>query len=501
MTEFLKCCFKTLSPVHLGCDEVYEPTGFVVDEEENRLVVFDTATFLAELEETKLQTFSAICKKGTLSSILEIYNFLRNQKPIGRYVAVSKGFVSHYRKTLDISGSDERRIQQELNRFTISRTAFLTSTDRPYIPGSAVKGAMRTAYLNLLARSMSSHERKNAKVLEQDLLDGGSFDTDPFRMLKVSDFMPIGEIKTKILYAVNEKKKPSQFAARGPYQILEVILPGAEFEGSITLETTDAKSNIRKALTLETLFGSLKDFYLSSEKTREHEELVSIGVDDSMQSLDGALGLLRVGRHSGAESVTIEPYRQIRIMGEKGKPPRTEKNATTLWLAADHDKPSVKKDLKPFGWALLAKIENEQVSSFAQRETTWRKENESERSRLFAQAQDELATRAEQARIVEALARNKQLEEEHKLAEDAARKEAMARMSPEEKAVEELSDPRTPENRIYEIYNQIDTFKDQQMVAMALKEVWVKTNKWTKKRCTPKQWTKVKRVKEILGEN
>ena len=87
------------------------------------------------------------------------------------------------------------------------------------------------------------------------------------------------------------------------------------------------------------------------------------------------------------------------------------------------------------------------------------------------------------------------------MAEDAARKEAMANMSPEEKAVEELNDPRTPENRIYEIYNQIDTFKDQQMVAMALKEVWVKTNKWTKKQCTPKQWTKVKRVKEILGEN
>ena len=30
--QTFKCYIKTLSPIHVECDEVYEPTGFVMDE-------------------------------------------------------------------------------------------------------------------------------------------------------------------------------------------------------------------------------------------------------------------------------------------------------------------------------------------------------------------------------------------------------------------------------------------------------------------------------------
>jgi len=30
---------KTLSHVHVGCNEVYEPTGFVIDEENGELII------------------------------------------------------------------------------------------------------------------------------------------------------------------------------------------------------------------------------------------------------------------------------------------------------------------------------------------------------------------------------------------------------------------------------------------------------------------------------
>ncbi|MGB9618070.1 MAG: type III-A CRISPR-associated RAMP protein Csm5, partial [Desulfomonilaceae bacterium] len=210
MTTCIHCHIKILSPVHLGCDEVYDPLSFSVDTANNRLVVFDTAQFLSQLDTDKLANFSAICWKGTLSSILEIYNFFAREKPKGRDLAVTSGFVRHYQKTLKLPQHDHRKLQQELNRFTIYRTAFLPATDRAYIPGSAVKGSLRTAYLNLLARTMKPEHlpKGNAKELEKSLL-GGSFQSDPLRLVKVSDFMPVGAPKTKILYAVNEKKRIS----------------------------------------------------------------------------------------------------------------------------------------------------------------------------------------------------------------------------------------------------------------------------------------------------
>ncbi|NLA75012.1 MAG: hypothetical protein GX846_06050, partial [Deltaproteobacteria bacterium] len=36
---------KTISPIHIGCDEVYEPTGFAIDEKSNQMVVFDPFVF------------------------------------------------------------------------------------------------------------------------------------------------------------------------------------------------------------------------------------------------------------------------------------------------------------------------------------------------------------------------------------------------------------------------------------------------------------------------
>jgi CRISPR-associated protein Csm5 len=68
-------------------------------------------------------------------------------------------------------------------------------------------------------------------------------------------------------------------------------------------------------------------------------------------ALDGGSAmLLRVGRHSGAESVTFDRHRWIRIMEGRGKA-HWAHEATTIWLAADSD--DGRTDLRPFGWLLL----------------------------------------------------------------------------------------------------------------------------------------------------
>ena len=148
MAEYIKCYLQTLAPIHLGCDEVYEPMGFVLDEKNHQLIVYDPWSFFQQMSEPDKKKFTDICRQGTINSILQIYKFLQGRQAAGRAVAVCPGIISHYQKTLSLPLSNTKKIQQELNNFTIARTAFLAEDGRPYIPGSAVKGVLRTAYLN-----------------------------------------------------------------------------------------------------------------------------------------------------------------------------------------------------------------------------------------------------------------------------------------------------------------------------------------------------------------
>jgi hypothetical protein len=72
----------------------------------------------------------------------------------------------------------------------------------------------------------------------------------------------------------------------------------------------------------------------------------------SLQPLldQGRAMLVRVGRHSGAESVTLGRRRWIRIMEGRGRS-HWASGATTVWLAAENDSESTEK--LPFGWLLI----------------------------------------------------------------------------------------------------------------------------------------------------
>lgn len=357
MSEPIKCFIRIITPLHIGCDEVYEPTSFVVDEENHKLISFDALEFFRMLSPRDRNELVSISKRGTVESLLEVYKFMRGKKFNGHEANLSSGFTAHYKKVISLPLQDRRRIQQELNNLIISRTAFNGNNSRPYIPGSGIKGALRTAYLNLLAETKHIRTplgKSASKDLEKTLLDGGSFETDPFRMVKVSDFAPVGMTQTRIVYAINEKKKASKYEARGPYQILEVVEPGAFFEGSITIDEPDRHAGIRNPITRETLLQSLRQFY-AREKTREDQELVAINIVPVTLPATSACPM-RIGRHSGAETVTIRGHRDIRIMKGRGEMADSLDHATTFWLASEEAKPRLKEGLRPFGWVVLGEV-------------------------------------------------------------------------------------------------------------------------------------------------
>ncbi len=61
--------------------------------------------------------------------------------------------------------------------------------------------------------------------------------------------------------------------------------------------------------------------------------------------------ILRLDRHSGAEAMTLNGVRNVKIMQGKNEKPKYEKESKTVWLAApDKD---ARTGMIPFGWVLV----------------------------------------------------------------------------------------------------------------------------------------------------
>ncbi|MBW2664035.1 MAG: type III-A CRISPR-associated RAMP protein Csm5, partial [Deltaproteobacteria bacterium] len=407
----------------------------------------------------------------------------------------------HYNQVLKLPPG---KIKNELNRFKIERTAFCAFDQRPYIPGSAVKGALRTAYLNSLAdrgkdySSIKTHNKLEEKLLHLDRFPNKEkIYKDPFRLVKISDFMPVGDIKTKICYAVNKKKKTTDKEARGLAQILEIILPGSLFVGEIIVDTPQTKDAVSFAIELKNLLDSSHLFY-GKDKTREDSELINIGVTVPETPQIDNIMLIRVGRHSGAESVTIERYRDIKIM--LGSHNQTFKDhSTTIWLASEVRKPDHNKFLSPFGWAVLSPLTLDMEKQLKVDEAAFQN-NRNQALIEEKRKQKELLLQKEQKR--DRQLKEKQREEEIRKAKEQRAAELEA-MTPEQRVLEELANSSILENRVVEIYNKIDEFSEEskRAVALVLKKYWEACGKWKKKNCSKKQRIKVQKIKGILEES
>ncbi len=390
MTEVIQCLLQSIAPLHLGTDEVYEPLSFVIQPEVQELVGFEPGDFLGRLPATEREQFLRFCREGTVSSLFKIYRFMHKhrQNTQGRRVSVCPGLVEHYQEVLRLT---ETAFARQLRQFTIYRTAWQSGDQRPYIPGSAVKGALRTAYLNKLQTQQKIKRWKDkCRQLEERLLEG-SFATDPFRLVKVSDFRPVGEVKTRVVYAVNQKKEGG--SGRGPYQILEVVEPGTWFLGTLTMislsEAERRLAEINQPLNFEVLWQSARFFY-RQEKRREDQELYGLGLPQTALSLPEEVALLRLGRHSGAESVTINGLRQIKIRTAGGRS-EIKDHATTLWLASDYHQPEKchQGNLRPFGWVTLSKLTPNLARRVKEKEEAWQKVGAMLKSKPITKAVEE----------------------------------------------------------------------------------------------------------------
>ena len=371
MTENYKIKLHVLTPLHIGSGETYEPTQFVIDDN-SVMHVFKTADFLATLNGKQMEEFSSICKEMNLIPIFRFFKkYFKEGTLKTRELKIPKELALRYFDILRFAGS---RSNDVINKFELKRMIYNDCNATPYIPGSSLKGSLKTAWMSLEAVKKQITGSRNIRELESDILQG-KFETDPFRFVKIPDLYPKEDtIISRILYATNHKKKLvnsiQQKAGRGEMQVpFEVVLPGAIFEGIGNIGepngfkkiTNNTKNHIDKIITISGLAEASKEHYWNKLKLQE-TMLANIGCDFKLaDKLTARFGeklfktafLLRIGHHSGAEFLTIDGNRNIKIMQGPGRPAKYEKEATTVWLASTKKEPLTREGLAPFGWAAV----------------------------------------------------------------------------------------------------------------------------------------------------
>ncbi len=339
-----------ISPVNIGCDEVYEPSSFIIDEKNKKLIEFDKFEFYRSLSGEDKKRFNSIISKSDISSLIDLIKFISSKKVTGKEVEICSSVIERYTRILNLKPNEIK--QEKFGNFQIIKSASNPYNNKPYIPGSSLKGSLRTGYLNELAKAKYNEIRyeRNAQEVEKKLLGYKNPQDDRFKAIKISDFLPCNNVKTKIICAINKKKNKNE-AGRGIPIIIETISEESEFIGSISvLENANIET---------TRFLKSNHAFYEKILKEETELLAKMGVSTNIYQainklfnakLNNTAFCIRIGRHCGAEAITIEGIRKIK--GSK-KQDRSLSSPTTIWLASQEHKPIDNSYLIPFGWCVL----------------------------------------------------------------------------------------------------------------------------------------------------
>ena len=484
-----------LSPVHVGTGESYEPTNYVIDD--GVLHEFDTGAVMAALSEADRKTLLEIGNRRPDAGMIEaLQRFFHERRgtlmghAIQR-IPVLPGVAGLYEKRVGQTANREADGKKVLNRLEIDRTSFNPVTRLPVLFGSSIKGAIRTALLdgvNGRAGLLKVEDRRtgrrrdeNNQELQNRLFQyrAGKFELDPMRLVQLADALWASEAglpAAQVHLAVNRKKeevkdkqgniRKSQAETKDLYQILECI-PGwhyRAFAGQLTVQSLTGLDNRHNnklpaanlRFDLRRVAQACNAFYrpILDEELRQlrGRGYLDPTWDNTLQTLlqgqsarfqRGELFLLRVGRHSGAESVTLNGVRHIKIMKGRDEKPEYLDAPKTWWLAAE-DKDQM-RNLLPFGWLLI------EVHPIEADIPDWKPLKEAcapylDDARRIVDKLQAKAVEIEQARLA-AEAKQREAEEERQrqqeeakrqAEEDAARQAHLATLTPQLRQVEEF---------------------------------------------------------------
>lgn len=452
-----------LTPIHIGCGQDFEPTNYVIDDK----VLYHFEPARATLTKADRDVLIAAVNRRGDEAIRDVQRFFFARKGLFAGIAngaveVANGVADQYTRRIGQVAQREQGGRRVANLLVIERTAHHPHSGIPYIPGSSIKGAIRTAWLDALNQGRGNDARESAQDIEKRLLNSrDGFHADPFRLLRLADATG-SDVQARIVFATNHKKRvvhdsngrvidKKDLATRretivgGQHQALAGEIRFDTLSGIYDAERTPGLTHRIPGFTelaqacnryylkrMQALIQTLSDRSLAApEWLSSLQNLLS-----SLQSHfdDGQMMLLRVGRHSGAESVTLDGVRSISIKRGAGqKPEFSSHGAKTVWLAAEQE--NDRSCMLPFGWLILEPATAKPNNSLQEWCTVQPKTRVSAIRADLEQARAQAIIEAERNRQQEAEREARALAE---AAESAAREAALAELSIEGRLIAEF---------------------------------------------------------------
>lgn len=334
--EKLELKIKTLTPLHITDGALTEltPLEYVVDEK-GLLHFLDLSTFVKVLTVKEREDFTAAAESDSIPTICRYIQELWQTFP-ERF----KDAILWSTKAGDIAGLYKGLLEKPESRFFLK--PFIRSTKRPYLPGSSLKGAFRTALIALFIGpdGIRKFMKSNSAILEAYVMNSRSkerrrkgwwcadAEKDSLKALKTSDVF-FAEASTCIKNIINfklvQEGKEDNFQSADIQNYTECIESEALAETVLVLEKRffDFKKYRGRSFTLEEVIYACKHFYA---KLIEYEQKYFFNTFSSKNQDSDIAGLydrllkinrqpdcflLRVGRFCGRNSMSFNIYNQM----------------------------------------------------------------------------------------------------------------------------------------------------------------------------------------------
>lgn len=347
----IKC--EALSPIHIGDGTEIEPLEYVI---EDKLYKINLNEFLYSLTDNLLKQLKQLQASNNLTGIRKFIKENVNLKEFTEW----QSDISN-----SVKGIYNEKFDKPQNQLIVS--PFIRSGNKLYIPGSSIKGAIRTALLNLWSNDIQGEPKDKSKAqnVEAEILKSlvgpdnkGKYkfnmDKDPFRALKIRDiFLPENStIFSKVSnFNINENNKLHETDIQIILEVAKSLLFGnsinLEFEIAIDekLFNNPATKLQSRRIDINLLLSACNKFYTSVlENERERlfdnrdENIARYYEIIKEKAKDGYL--LRVGWGSGFESITLEKFRQ----------PKNPQRGRSGWGYSKH----LVEGKYPLGWVKLS---------------------------------------------------------------------------------------------------------------------------------------------------
>lgn len=277
---------KTVGPVHIGTGEKAFKSNYIFDSKEHVIYMLDIDKMIQEVVvRGKTDEF----EKGIIN------NQFANKNSLSKFFSSICGLTKEEVEALFLYHCDAGEALDDKHNLRDIQSFIRRGDGRAYIPGSSLKGALRTVLLFHIMRNsgkLRPGKRFEEKIPEADLMNTLTLKKDRMgrpqtrdavnsimRGISVSDSEPVANRSLTLCNKIDVHAEGDQRDESRPNVCRECIRPGTEVHFAVTIDESVMRYASFQLEKPEDLYGYLDDFIQYYKNTYErHFDLPDGGV-------------------------------------------------------------------------------------------------------------------------------------------------------------------------------------------------------------------------------